>query len=127
TRLDADAVFAAGPRGIDTPVEYGWVHDEILDGGSLVDRPGGARRAPRGVRRSGSRPVRACAEARDGVEQLARVPQGRAPPRGADRLAGMDLAVLSETALVDRAGEPHRLGDLWRDRPIVLVFLRHFG
>jgi anaerobic selenocysteine-containing dehydrogenase len=30
SRLDADDVFAAGPRGIDTPVEYGWVHDELL-------------------------------------------------------------------------------------------------
>ena len=28
--LDADAVFAAGPRGIDTPVEHGWVHAELL-------------------------------------------------------------------------------------------------
>ena len=39
----------------------------------------------------------------------------------------MDLAALANTSLVDEAGEPHRLGDLWRDRPIVLVFLRHFG
>jgi hypothetical protein len=39
----------------------------------------------------------------------------------------MDLAALSETSLPDAAGAPHRLGDLWRDRPIVLVFLRHFG
>jgi hypothetical protein len=39
----------------------------------------------------------------------------------------MDLAALSETSLADSNGEPHRLGDLWRDRPIVLVFLRHFG
>jgi hypothetical protein len=39
----------------------------------------------------------------------------------------MDLATLSATSLVDGAGESHRLGDLWRDRPIVLVFLRHFG
>ncbi|MDQ1521412.1 MAG: hypothetical protein QOI55_2485 [Actinomycetota bacterium] len=39
----------------------------------------------------------------------------------------MDLAVLSATSLVDDTGEPHRLGDLWLDRPIVLVFLRHFG
>jgi anaerobic selenocysteine-containing dehydrogenase len=31
--LDADDVFAAGPRGIDTPVEYGWVHAELLPGG----------------------------------------------------------------------------------------------
>jgi len=39
----------------------------------------------------------------------------------------MDLAALSETSLIDDAGSPHRLGDLWHDRPIVLVFLRHFG
>jgi len=39
----------------------------------------------------------------------------------------MDLATLSATSLIDGTGEPHRLGDLWRDRPIVLVFLRHFG
>jgi hypothetical protein len=39
----------------------------------------------------------------------------------------MDLVALSETSLVDSTGVPHRLGDLWRDRPIVLVFLRHFG
>ena len=39
----------------------------------------------------------------------------------------MDLAALSDTSLVDATGEPHRLGDLWHDRPIVLVFLRHFG
>jgi anaerobic selenocysteine-containing dehydrogenase len=31
--IDADEVFAAGPRGIDTPVEYGWVHDELLADG----------------------------------------------------------------------------------------------
>jgi hypothetical protein len=39
----------------------------------------------------------------------------------------MDLAALSETSLMDDTGESQRLGDLWRDRPIVLVFLRHFG
>jgi anaerobic selenocysteine-containing dehydrogenase len=31
--LTADDVFASGPRGIDTPVEYGWVHDELLHDG----------------------------------------------------------------------------------------------
>jgi hypothetical protein len=31
--LGADAVFAAGPRGIDTPAEYGWVHRELLADG----------------------------------------------------------------------------------------------
>jgi len=39
----------------------------------------------------------------------------------------MDLAALSEVSLVDSGGVSHRLGDLWHDRPVVLVFLRHFG
>lgn len=41
--------------------------------------------------------------------------------------AAMDLAALSGISLVDSTGTSHRLGDLWRDRPVVLVFLRHFG
>jgi hypothetical protein len=43
--LDTDAVFAAGPRGLDLPVEYGWVHETMLPDGHwriappiLVDR-----------------------------------------------------------------------------------------
>ena len=43
--LDADAVFAAGPRGLDVPAEHGWVHDTMLPAGrwllapaALVDR-----------------------------------------------------------------------------------------
>jgi len=39
----------------------------------------------------------------------------------------MDLAALSNTTLPDQNGAPHRLGDLWRDQPVVVVFLRHFG
>ena len=31
--LGADAVFAAGPRGIDTPADYGWVRRELLTDG----------------------------------------------------------------------------------------------
>ena len=27
----------------------------------------------------------------------------------------------------DQDGESHRLGELWQDKPVVLVFLRHFG
>ena len=50
---------------------------------------------------------------------------------GADGIAaivrGVDLLVLAETSLVDQSGASHRLGDLWQDQPIVLVFLRHFG
>ena len=39
----------------------------------------------------------------------------------------MDLAALSALSLPDQDGTPHRLGDLWSDKPVVLVFLRHFG
>jgi hypothetical protein len=39
----------------------------------------------------------------------------------------MDLNALSELVLDDAGGAAHRLGDLWADRPVVLVFLRHFG
>jgi formylmethanofuran dehydrogenase subunit D len=31
--LDADAVFAAGPRGLDVAPETGWVHETMLPGG----------------------------------------------------------------------------------------------
>jgi hypothetical protein len=39
----------------------------------------------------------------------------------------MDLNALSNVSLADANGEHHRLGDLWRDHAVVLVFLRHFG
>jgi hypothetical protein len=39
----------------------------------------------------------------------------------------MDLTALSEIELRDDAGVPHRLGALWAEQPVVLVFLRHFG
>jgi hypothetical protein len=35
-----------------------------------------------------------------------------------------DLASLT---VLDAAGQPIRLGTLWRDRTAVLAFLRHFG
>jgi hypothetical protein len=41
------------------------------------------------------------------------------PPQTADGLADIVLA--------DHDGEPVRLGDLWRDGPLVLVWLRHYG
>ncbi len=45
--LDADEVFAAGPRGIETAVEHGWVHDNLLPGGrwSIAPAPFLARLA----------------------------------------------------------------------------------
>ncbi len=34
---------------------------------------------------------------------------------------------LSDIALPDHDGREVRLGDLWRDEPVVLVWLRHYG
>jgi anaerobic selenocysteine-containing dehydrogenase len=31
--ISADDVFAAGPHGVDAPIEYGWVHSELLPDG----------------------------------------------------------------------------------------------
>ena len=39
----------------------------------------------------------------------------------------MDVDTLARLELPDPDGAPHRLGSLWASRPIVLVFLRHFG
>jgi hypothetical protein len=39
----------------------------------------------------------------------------------------MDLVALESLTLTDADGVSRRLGDLWADRPVVLVFLRHFG
>jgi hypothetical protein len=36
-------------------------------------------------------------------------------------------AGLADLVLSDDEGRPVRLGDLWRARPAVLAFLRHFG
>jgi hypothetical protein len=34
---------------------------------------------------------------------------------------------LVDTVLPDHDGNAVRLGDLWRDRPAALVWLRHYG
>ena len=34
---------------------------------------------------------------------------------------------LSQIELDDWQGVPQRLGEFWEERPIVLVFIRHFG
>lgn len=44
-----------------------------------------------------------------------------------DILRPMDLPALSDLTLAGADGEEHRLGYYWADRPVVLVFLRHFG
>ncbi len=63
--LDADAVFAAGPRGLDVEPEFGWVHETLLPDGrwrlapaGLVERLAGPSRASAGrswCRRRGGR------------------------------------------------------------------------
>jgi len=39
----------------------------------------------------------------------------------------VDLPKLEAVQLRDPDGAVHRLGDLWEMKPVVLVFLRHFG
>jgi hypothetical protein len=39
----------------------------------------------------------------------------------------MDLKRLEQVELAAADGGRHRLGDFWADRPVILVFLRHFG
>jgi hypothetical protein len=47
---------------------------------------------------------------------------------GTDEEAAMEItAELGARSLPDHSGESVELASLWRDRPVVLVFLRHFG
>jgi len=39
----------------------------------------------------------------------------------------MDIGALEDVRLPDAEGERHRLGDLWAEKPVIVVFLRHFG
>jgi len=39
----------------------------------------------------------------------------------------MDVRALAAVSLPDADGVVHRLGDLWAERPVIVVFLRHFG
>jgi hypothetical protein len=38
-----------------------------------------------------------------------------------------DTAAIEDYEVLDTSGEPVRLGSLWEDGPIVLVWLRHYG
>jgi hypothetical protein len=44
-------------------------------------------------------------------------------------LPAMDLAAdaVGRAVIRDLEGREHALGELWAERPVVLVFLRHFG
>jgi hypothetical protein len=37
------------------------------------------------------------------------------------------LPELADITLPDQDGSPVRLADLWADKPVVLVWLRHYG
>ena len=39
----------------------------------------------------------------------------------------MDMRALSDSRILDADGAPFRTGDLWKERPAVAVWLRHFG
>jgi len=39
----------------------------------------------------------------------------------------MDATTLAGIVLPDQDGQDVRLGDLWRERPVALVWLRHYG
>ena len=38
-----------------------------------------------------------------------------------------NAAALGRIEVQDPDGRPHALGSLWRRKPVVLVFIRHFG
>jgi hypothetical protein len=50
---------------------------------------------------------------------VAKERQQTRPPARADALA--------EITLLDHEGREVRLGDLWKDGPVALVWLRHYG
>lgn len=39
----------------------------------------------------------------------------------------LDLAALGPLTVLDERGQPVAMASLWRERPAVLVWLRHFG
>jgi hypothetical protein len=38
-----------------------------------------------------------------------------------------DVSILADVHLKNLDGEQVRLGDLWSDQPVVVVWLRHYG
>ena len=42
-------------------------------------------------------------------------------------VVAVDLKRLERVELAGTDGRRHRLGDFWAERPVILVFLRHFG
>ena len=38
-----------------------------------------------------------------------------------------DTGAIENIELLDESGDPVRIGSLWEDGPVVLVWLRHYG
>ncbi len=38
-----------------------------------------------------------------------------------------DLKTIEDVRLPDHAGVEYRIGDLWREQPLVVAWLRHYG
>ena len=38
-----------------------------------------------------------------------------------------DARELADIVLPDQDGTEHRLGDYWREKPVALIWLRHYG
>lgn len=34
---------------------------------------------------------------------------------------------LGRVEIVDTDGKPHQMNELWRDRPVLIMWVRHFG
>ena len=102
---------------------------------SVVDRVAALpRRREHGVHRLVGVPDldRLRPDAHDRRARDPRVPRARRPAAVDQHTPRLDcrsvhLDTLSDDQLADSTGAQHRLGDLWRDQPVVLVFLRHFG
>ncbi len=50
-----------------------------------------------------------------------------AMPASALPPAGNISPAVSSATVQDTEGKPYRLGDSWQNKPVVLVFIRHFG
>jgi hypothetical protein len=44
-----------------------------------------------------------------------------------ERVDDLLAAALAQITVLDESGASVRLGDFWKERPVVLAFVRHFG
>lgn len=110
--VEVDTAAGEGPAVVELPRIGDVVLDDALPAllpppHAAVSRPTAAspRRAPR--------PTRLVPELTGGTIT--------------DTVPAMDLDRLQALELTGADGGVHRLGDLWSHRPVILVFLRHFG